>query len=77
MTNAAAPSRHLLGAINGYSQVLSSGVRIIGPGGASILYAVSVSKHIMGGNLIWFVIGVTTIIGVISGAVIGESPRPT
>ncbi|ORX41255.1 major facilitator superfamily domain-containing protein, partial [Kockovaella imperatae] len=73
MTNAAAPSRQLLGAINGYSQVLSSGVRIIGPGGSSILYAVSVSKHLLGGNLVWLVLGLTAVLGVVSGIMIRQS----
>jgi hypothetical protein len=50
--------------------VLSSGVRIVGPGGASVLYAVSVSKHIWGGNLIWVVVGIIAAVGVISGCLI-------
>ncbi|ORY23550.1 major facilitator superfamily domain-containing protein [Naematelia encephala] len=57
MTNAAAPNRHMLGAINGYAQVLSSGVRIIGPGGASILFALSINHHILGGYFVWLVFG--------------------
>ena len=59
----------------GYSQVLSSGVRVIGPGGASILYAVSISKHILGGYLIWIVTSATAVLGFISAIIIGDSPR--
>lgn len=75
MTNAAAPSRELLGAINGYSQVVQSAVRIIGPGGASILYAVSIRKHLLGGNLVWVVFIVVAVIGVVSGTLIKEQKR--
>lgn len=46
---------------------MSSAVRIVGPGGASALYAVSISKHILGGNMIWVVMGLIATLGVISG----------
>ena len=48
---------------------MSSLVRIIGPGGASILFAVSVDKQIWGGNLIWVVAGFVTLLGVWSGII--------
>ena len=67
MTNEAAPSRRLLGAINGYSQFIQAIVRIIGPGGASILFAVSIDKHLLGGVLIWLVLVLVAILGVVSG----------
>ncbi|KAI9634257.1 major facilitator superfamily domain-containing protein [Dioszegia hungarica] len=70
MVNQAAPSRRSLGAINGYSQVVSSFVRTLGPGGASILFAVSIDKQIWGGNLIWVVCTATAVIGVWSGLVL-------
>ena len=70
MTNAAAPSRRLLGAINGYSQFIQAIVRIIGPGGASILFAVSIDKQILGGSLVWIVLGLVGVIGVFSGLLI-------
>ncbi|CAD6583241.1 MAG: hypothetical protein TREMPRED_003505, partial [Tremellales sp. Tagirdzhanova-0007] len=70
MTNAAAPSRRLLGAINGYSQFIQAIVRIIGPGGASILFAVSIDKQILGGSLVWLVLGLVGVIGVFSGLLI-------
>lgn len=54
---------------SGYSQAVSSFVRIIGPGGASILFAVSVDKHIMDGNLIWLVAVIVAVLGVYSGII--------
>jgi hypothetical protein len=45
-------------------------VRTLGPGGASILFAVSIDKQIWGGNLIWVVCTATAVIGVWSGLVL-------
>ena len=67
MVNDAAPNRRLLGTINGYSQSIQAVVRIFGPGGASMLFAVSTDKHLLGGNLIWLVCEVVAVLGVISG----------
>ena len=38
-----------------------------------MLYAVSVSKHIWGGNLIWVVVGFIAALGVVSGMLIKPS----
>lgn len=88
MTNAAAPSRHLLGAINGkllppwndtdlsgYAAVLSSLVRVFGPGGASVLFAISINKQILAGNLVWVVFSTIGVVGVVSGIMIRSTSR--
>nr|XP_031858631.1 uncharacterized protein CI109_006011 [Kwoniella shandongensis]KAA5525703.1 hypothetical protein CI109_006011 [Kwoniella shandongensis] len=64
MVNDAAPNRRSLGAINGWSQAVSSMMRAIGPASASTLFALSVDRHALGGNLIWVVQVVLSIISV-------------
>ena len=54
----------------GLSQAVSSFVRILGPGGASFLYALSIDQQLLGGNLIWVVSGLISILGVVSGFMI-------
>jgi hypothetical protein len=55
---------------SGLSQAVSSAVRILGPGGASVLFAVSIDKHILGGNFVWLVCGLIAIVGVWSGLIL-------
>ncbi|KAK8870112.1 hypothetical protein IAR55_000682 [Kwoniella newhampshirensis] len=64
MVNDAAPNRRSLGAINGWSQAVSSMMRAIGPATASTLFALSVDRHALGGNLIWVVQVVLSLISV-------------
>jgi len=72
LTNAAAPTPQLLGAINGYSQVIACFVGIVGPGGFTSLFAVSVDKNVLGGNLIWLVTSLVALAGAISAFAIKE-----
>lgn len=72
MTNAAAPSPQLLGAINGYAQVISCLVGIIGPGGFTSLFALSVDKNVLGGNLIWIATTAVAALGAVSGFLIHD-----
>ena len=55
---------------SGVSQSVACAVRIFGPGGATILFALSVGKHILGGWLIWIVMGILALITAISGLLI-------
>jgi hypothetical protein len=63
MTNNAAPRPELLGTLNGFSQMTSSVVGVVGPGSANSLFAVSIEKHLLGGHLIWVVFGGVAAIG--------------
>lgn len=72
MTNAAAPSPQLLGAINGYAQVISCLVGIIGPGGFTSLFALSADKNIWGGNLVWVATTAIAALGAVSGFLIHD-----
>ncbi|WVR03166.1 hypothetical protein IAU60_000156 [Kwoniella sp. DSM 27419] len=62
MTNDAAPNRRSLGAINGLSQAVSSLMRAIGPGSASALFALSVDRQVLHGQMIWLVLGLLSLI---------------
>ncbi|WVQ82571.1 hypothetical protein IAT38_004701 [Cryptococcus sp. DSM 104549] len=64
MVNDAAPNRRSLGAINGWSQAVSSLMRAIGPAGSSTLFALSVDKQVLGGQLVWVVLGVLSLVSV-------------
>lgn len=60
---AAAPSRRLLGALNGVAQMCSSLMRSIGPLGASSLFAFSVANHVLGGWLIYYTMIALGVVG--------------
>ncbi|PWN46813.1 MFS general substrate transporter [Violaceomyces palustris] len=51
-----APSRSLLGALNGVSQMCGSLARTFGPTASNSLFALSVSRHLVGGQLVWIVL---------------------
>lgn len=55
LVNAASPSNAALGTVNGLAQMVSSGMRALGPALATTLFALTVTNNILGGNLIWVV----------------------
>ncbi|CAK9784142.1 MFS general substrate transporter [Cutaneotrichosporon oleaginosum] len=63
MTNDAAPNRRSLGALNGLAAFFSACTRVIGPGAANALFALSVDRHVLGGNLIWAVMVGVALLG--------------
>ncbi|WWC57679.1 uncharacterized protein I303_100213 [Kwoniella dejecticola CBS 10117] len=75
MVNDAAPNRRSLGAINGLSQAVSSLMRAIGPGSASALFALSVNRHLLGGHLIWLVLGCLSVISIVAAMILKSDYR--
>jgi len=57
----AAPSPSALGATNGLAQTTTSIMRCIGPTCATSLFALSVEKNILGGNLVYFILWLLTL----------------
>ncbi|EJD52612.1 member of major facilitator superfamily multidrug-resistance, DHA1 sub-family [Auricularia subglabra TFB-10046 SS5] len=55
LVNAASPSNAALGTVNGLAQMVSSGMRALGPALATTLFALTMTNNILGGNLIWVV----------------------
>lgn len=53
LINASAPSQHLLGTLNGMAQMMSSLVRTAGLAIGPALFALSIQKHLIGGQAIW------------------------
>ncbi|QRW19238.1 major facilitator superfamily transporter [Rhizoctonia solani] len=53
MVNDASPSAEALSLINGISQISIVLPQAISPALANSLFAVSVDKHLLGGNLVW------------------------
>lgn len=53
-----------LGTLNSLAQMSSSCTRAIGPYIANTLFAFSVTKHLIGGQLVWVVLGVVGMVGV-------------
>ena len=51
--NAAAPSQHALGTLNGVAQMMASLVRSMALAGAPSLFALSINKKLLGGQAIW------------------------
>lgn len=76
LVTAASPTPQLLGAINGYSQVVSGAVNLIGRGGAQALFAASVQNNLLGGNLVWAVFAFFAILNVGAGWSIRSQTTP-
>ncbi|KAH9808882.1 major facilitator superfamily domain-containing protein [Melampsora americana] len=55
LLNAAAPSKSSFGALNGLGQSCSALARTLGPASTGAIFAISINKHYLGGNLIWVV----------------------
>lgn len=75
MVNDAAPNRRSLGAINGWSQAVSSLMRAIGPGTSSALFALSVDKHVLNGQLIWIVISALSVVNALAALMLKNDHR--
>ncbi|KZT20445.1 MFS general substrate transporter, partial [Neolentinus lepideus HHB14362 ss-1] len=58
--NSSAPSKRSLGATNGMAQTTVSVIRAVGPAMATSLFAVSVERQLMGGNLVYAVFAAAT-----------------
>ncbi|BGP39315.1 hypothetical protein JCM10449v2_003253 [Rhodotorula kratochvilovae] len=71
----AAPSRRLLGTLNGVAQMCSSLMRSIGPFCASSLFALSVSHHLLGGQLVFLVMVLVAVGGAVSTLALHEGGR--
>ncbi|UZJ52847.1 hypothetical protein CBS101457_002167 [Exobasidium rhododendri] len=54
-----------LGTLNGLAQMSSSLMRAVGPYAASSLFAVSLTKHLVGGYLIWIILFIIGLGGVV------------
>ena len=50
------PSKSALGAMNGLAQAVASGSRGLGPSFASSLYAISLQRHLAGGNAVYYIL---------------------
>ena len=48
-------------------------MRIFGPGGASVLFALSITKHVLGGWMVWLVVGSIAVLTFLSGLLIPVS----
>ncbi|POY73727.1 hypothetical protein BMF94_3265 [Rhodotorula taiwanensis] len=70
-----APSKRLLGSLNGVAQMCSSLMRSVGPFGASSLFAFSVSRHVLGGQLVFYIMVVLAILGAASTWALHEGGR--
>lgn len=75
MVNDAAPNRRSLGAINGWSQAVSSLMRAIGPGSSSALFALSVDKRVLEGQLIWVVLSALSVVSAMAALMLKNDHR--
>ncbi|GAA5986072.1 hypothetical protein JCM11641_005547 [Rhodosporidiobolus odoratus] len=72
----AAPSKRLLGSLNGVAQMGSSLMRSLGPFLASSLFAFSVShSHLLGGQLVFLVMVVVAVVGAASTTALQNKGR--
>ncbi|KAJ1311352.1 hypothetical protein OPQ81_009845 [Rhizoctonia solani] len=72
MVNDASPSAEALSLINGISQISIVLPQAISPALANSLFAVSVDKHLLGGNLVWVLLFVFTCLGFLHSLTLRE-----
>ncbi|GAA5847710.1 hypothetical protein JCM9279_004995 [Rhodotorula babjevae] len=70
-----APSKRLLGTLNGVAQMCSSLMRSIGPASASALFAFGVSHDLLGGQFVFLVMVVISVGGALSTLALHEGGR--
>jgi hypothetical protein len=73
---ASAPSRNSLGAVNGIAQTGVSAMRAVGPACATSFFALSVEKNLLGGNLIYVILALTTLVGFAVVQLLPDEPWP-
>lgn len=54
LINASAPSPAMFGALNGLGQMCSAFAKSVAPTITGAIFSISIEKHYLGGNLIWF-----------------------
>ena len=64
-----------LGTLNSLAQMSSSVTRAIGPYVANTLFALSVTKNLMGGQMVWLVLGLVGCVGPVSCLLIKDLER--
>ncbi|KAI8461182.1 major facilitator superfamily domain-containing protein, partial [Phakopsora pachyrhizi] len=60
LTNMLAPTSSALGTMNGMNQTFRAFAQAIGPILGTSLFALSISQNILGGNLVWLVLGLVS-----------------
>ena len=58
------------------AQIVASAMRAIGPGAASVLFAFSVARHTLGGNLVWVVLTLVAVFGSTASLTLREKKQP-
>ena len=73
---ASSPSRDSLGAVNGLAQTATSVMRMLGPASTTSFFAFCVEKNLLGGNLIYLVLILLTIVGFAAAQLLPDEPWP-
>jgi hypothetical protein len=73
---ASSPSPNSLGAVNGLAQTGTSVMRAVGPACATSFFAFSVGKNLLGGNLIYVVLTLTTLVAFAAVRLLPDEPWP-
>lgn len=71
---AAAEDRSTLGATNGLAQTTTSFMRCVGPACATPLFALSQEKKLLGGNLIYVLMCITTLFATSATFLLPDQP---
>jgi hypothetical protein len=72
MVKSVAPSQSAVGATYGVAQTIGASARAVGPAFVSSLFALSIDKHVFGGNLVWAVMVLVGFVGVFSASQLQE-----
>ena len=73
---ASSPSQDSLGAVNGLSQTATSIMRTLGPASTTSFFAFSVEKNLLGGNLVYFILILLTIVAFAAAQLLPDEPWP-
>lgn len=66
----ASPSPEQLGATNGLAQAVFSFIGAIGPAGATSLFALSIEHNVLGGILVYVVMGALGVLAIVLAALL-------
>jgi hypothetical protein len=73
---ASSPTQDSLGAVNGLAQTATSIMRALGPVSATSFFAISVEKNLLGGNFVYFVLILLTIVAFAAAQLLPDEPWP-
>lgn len=75
LITSSAPSSSALGSVNGMAQTSASIARAIGPETATGLFALSIQKRLLGGNLVYLILSILVVLALVASLGLKEDEK--